>query len=479
MRTRDSKPAADVAIIGGGFSGALCALHMSAAQPDLRISIIERGPRLGPGLAYGACAPEHLLNVPVNRLGIGLEPSFESWVREHADPAVLTQALEESGGKLGDAFVPRLLFGDYLEDLVKRLLARGQVRWLRGDAVAFLDGHKRGVLLADGRAVEARSVILALGNQTPSPPDGSLSELQNLPEYIGDPWSPTATAAIAADDPVTIIGAGLTMIDVVLMLRGQGHRGRITAFSRRGLLPRVHAFGGQWPPFPERLVRTSPATMTRNVRREVEHAIVQGVPWQRVIDAIRPAIADIWANWNMAERQRFLRHLRPYWDIFRHRMPRRVADAIEALRASGDLEIVAGRLRGYSHVDDGVELRISRARGGDDTLNTRHIINCTGPRTDFSVLSSPIILDARRKRLIKADEFGLGIETDACAVIDENGAMSDWLYAIGPLTRPAWWEITAAPEINAQIGRLAASFAPPGAVRAPAAGSIHDFGWEI
>lgn len=479
MSARNSREAADVVIIGGGFSGALCALHLSATQPELLISIIERGQRLGPGLAYGACAPEHLLNVPVGRLGMGLEPSFETWVRQNADPATLAQALEESGGKLGDAFVPRLLFGDYLEDLVKRLLAPGRIRWLRGDAVAFLDGHKRGVLLADGREIEGKSVVLALGNQTPSPPDGSLSELQNLPEYIGDPWSPTATGAIDADDPVTIIGAGLTMIDVVLMLRGQGHRGKITAFSRRGLLPREHAFGGQWPQFPERLVRASPAVMVRTVRHEVELAVAQGVPWQRVIDAIRPAIAHIWAGWSRSERQRFLRHLRPYWDIFRHRMPRRVADTIASLQASGDLEVVAGRLRGYKHVDDGVELRITRARGRNDILRTRHIINCTGPRTDFSVLSSPIILDARRKRLIKADEFGLGIETNACAVIDEGGAASDWLYAVGPLTRPAWWEITAAPEINAQIAKLAQSFATPRAVTVPAAGSVHDFGWEI
>lgn len=477
MRKRDSKPAADVVIIGGGFSGALCALHLSAAQPDLQISIIERGPRLGPGLAYGACAPEHLLNVPVSRLGMGLEPSFEAWLHDTVDPSLLAQALEESDGKLGDAFVPRSLFGDYLEDLIKSLLAAGRVRWLRGDAVAFLDGHKRGVVLADGREIEAKSVVLALGNQTPSPPDGSLSELQNLPEYIGDPWSPTATGGIGADDPVTIIGAGLTMIDMVLMLRGQGHRGKITAFSRRGLLPRPHAFGGQWPPFPDQLVRTSPAVMVRAVRREVKLAREQGVPWQRVIDAIRPAIADIWANWNSTERQRFLRHLRPYWDIFRHRMPKRVADEIGALEASCALEIVTGRLRSFVQTDDGVELNIIRARGGADTLRPRHIINCTGPRTDFSVLSSPIILDARRKRLIKPDDFGLGIETSTCAVIHDNRSKSDWLYAIGPLTRPAWWEITAAPEINAQIAKLASSFNAPDFVPEPPPGS-HS-GWQI
>lgn len=155
------------------------------------------------------------------------------------------------------------------------------------------------------------------------------------------------------------------------------------------------------------------------------------------------------------------------------------AGCVETLQASDDLEVAAGRLHRYAHVEEGVDLRITRARGGEDALHTRRIINCTGPRTDFSVLSSPIILDARRKRLIKADEFGLGIETSACAVIDEDGVASDWLIAIGPLTRPAWWEITAAPEINAQIVRLAASFSAPGKACAPAAGSTHDVGWEI
>lgn len=65
---------------------------------------------------------------------MGLEPSFEGWLRQNAEPATLAPALEESGGKLGDAFVSRLLFGDYLEDLVRRLLVAGHVRWLRGDA---------------------------------------------------------------------------------------------------------------------------------------------------------------------------------------------------------------------------------------------------------------------------------------------------------------------------------------------------------
>lgn len=460
MITHSTNASTDtVVVIGGGFSGTLCALHLAAARPDLRISIVERSARLGPGLAYGACVPEHVLNVPVNRLGIGLEPSFEAWLRDAVDPSLLWDALEESGGRLGDAFVPRALFGDYLEDLARRRSKPDQVNWLRGEAVAFLEAPRRGVLLADGRQVEATVLVLALGNQTPSPPEGAIAELQDLPEYIADPWAPGATSGVRHDDPVVIIGAGLTMVDVVLMLRQRGHTARITAVSRRGQLPRVHAFGGQWPGFAAGLLPASPASLMRSIRSQVRRAQEQGVPWQRVIDSIRPVVSQIWAGWSLTQRQQFLRHARAWWDTFRHRMPIRVADRLSALMKSGDLEVRAGRIRSYERTNGELSVKITHPRRTDAVLQPKHIVNCTGPRTDFSVLSSPIVLDARRRRLIKADQLGLGIETSDCSVISQDGYASDWLYAIGPLTRPAWWEITAVPEINAQVLALAKSFA--------------------
>ena len=58
----------------------------------------------------------------------------------------------------------------------------------------------------------------------------------------------------------------------------------------------------------------------------------------------------------------------------------------------------------------------------------------------------------------RPDALGLGLDTEDCAVVDAAGIRSDWLYALGPLTRPAWWEITAVPEINAQITRLVRHF---------------------
>ena len=50
-------------------------------------------------------------------------------------------------------------------------------------------------------------------------------------------------------------------------------------------------------------------------------------------------------------------------------------------------------------------------------------------------------------------------------MLDGAGQASSWLFALGPLTRPAWWEITAVPEINLQIERLVAQLSNP--VNAP------------
>ncbi len=106
-----------------------------------------------------------------------------------------------------------------------------------------------------------------------------------------------------------------------------------------------------------------------------------------------------------------------------------------------------------------VRLRDGTTRG----FNAGHIINCTGPGGDFARIAIPLVADLRDRRLAIPDALGVGLETRDCAVIDGTGQPSSWLFALGPLTRPAWWEITAVPEINLQIERLVAQLGTPAA----------------
>ena len=420
---------ASVIVVGGGFSGSLFALKLSRAWPKARIMLVERAKRAGRGLAYGACTADHLLNVPVSRMEVGLD-SFEEWLaKNHREQ--LADALAESGRDLTSAFVQRELFGNYIEQHLSRACAlKAGLCRLRGEVVRLLDYPARGVLLADGRELEADLVVLATGNLPPRLPAGIPSAMLDSDLFVADPWTNDAFDGLEIDAPVLVLGTGLTMIDVVLKLARSGHRGEVLALSRRGLLPRTHSAGGSWQPFLEH-GHNSPSGLVRLIRAEVDAAETAGVPWQRVIDQVRPQIARIWQSWSLAERRTFLRHLQSRWDVFRHRMAPRVAAYAESLMQTGKLRFAAGRVRDYHEV-----------------------AGCAVLHSDYGRIAVPLFADLIRRGVSTPDALGLGIETSSCAVVSASGRASTWLYALGPLTRPAYWEITAVPEINAQVDRL-------------------------
>src|SRR5690606_9891667 len=98
-------------------------------------------------------------------------------------------------------------------------------------------------------------------------------------------------AAIPADDPILIIGSGLTMADVVQSLRRQGHKGRIDVVSRHGLVPRRHAAAR---PLKAESPQGSLRDIVRAVRARISEAAAQGYDWRDVIDSLRPATQGIW-----------------------------------------------------------------------------------------------------------------------------------------------------------------------------------------
>ncbi|HWA92100.1 MAG TPA: FAD/NAD(P)-binding protein [Rhizomicrobium sp.] len=451
-----SDPSSTVVVVGGGFSGSVFAMKFARANPQARVVIVERGRRVGRGLAYGACAPDHLLNVPVSRMELGLAPGFAEWLPRHRE--ALDDALRESGGDIAGAFVPRELFGAYLEERIREAQSLDHARGLnivRGEAVKLLDFPARGVLLADGREIAADIVVLATGNLPPRPPAARDAWLYDTQLFVPDPWAEDAFDGLDMEAPLVLLGTGLTMVDVALKLGGAGHRGKMHALSRRGYLPLSHKAGGSWPSFHDPKAHASPLALMRLLRSEARKADAQGVPWQRVMDTMRPAVARVWAGWSNRERAQFLRHLRPRWDVHRHRMAPRIASRLEALMASGQLDVRAGKVKAYRRAGDAMEV-VLRGRGTEveEVLPAARVINCTGPRSDMDRLAFPMLADLRRRGLIAPDELGLGIETDDCAALGSAGHVSPWLYALGPLTRPSWWEVVAVPEINAQIDRL-------------------------
>ena len=146
----------------------------------------------------------------------------------------------ESGLDLAAAFVPRRLFGDYVEERVNEALDSKSLVGLtsvRGDVVRLLK-DKKGVLLTDGRQITADIVVLAMGNLPPRPPGGPDTWLYDSGFFIPDPWALDAFSDIDPAEPLLLIGSGLTAVDIALYLTQRGHRGPLLAMSRRGLTPR-------------------------------------------------------------------------------------------------------------------------------------------------------------------------------------------------------------------------------------------------
>jgi uncharacterized NAD(P)/FAD-binding protein YdhS len=84
------------------------------------------------------------------------------------------------------------------------------------------------------------------------------------------------------------------------------------------------------------------------------------------------------------------------------------------------------------------------------------MVNCSGPCTDATRSSNPLVRALLRDGLARPDPCRLGLDaTAAGALRGRDGTVSQSLFAVGPLTRGALWEITAIPDIRRHCESLA------------------------
>ena len=461
---RDDAPAepsrATIAVIGGGFSGTLLTLHLLRRCPEARVLLIERNQQFGRGLAYGTGNETHLLNVPAGKMS-----AFQDRPRHFVEWLAAQHAEGREAALLGEgSFVPRQLFGAYVRHLLNMEMKSGaasRLELLRGEVVDIEDGRHLVLALDRGRRVAAHLAIVAVGNFPPEPPPVADPWLYESPWYRGDPWAADTLADLDPAAPVLLIGSGLTMIDTVLSLLDRGHEGPLYALSRRGLLPRHHARHSVTPEFPAMALPATVSGLMRLVRSEITAARARGVSWQAVIDALRPVTQELWLTLPPAERARFLRHLRPWWDVHRHRVSPGVAARIDAALKRGQLTIAAGRIAGYAPGLAGIAVEYQTPRRGDRRIEGfGRVINCSGPACDFARVRNPLIARLLARGGARPDDLRLGLDvTLQGALRGSDGAISQRLYAVGPLTKGAFWEMTAVPDIRRQCELLAAHLA--------------------
>jgi uncharacterized NAD(P)/FAD-binding protein YdhS len=457
-----------IGIIGAGFSGALLALHLlRRCGPLDRIFLIEKSGRLGAGLAYSTGNSSHLLNVRAgNMSAFSAEPNhFVDWLRRLPAQARSVVADDPPGAS---SFAPRGLFGAYVQQALAEAIwrgERGERLTVVSDAVDAIVRREDGLelQLAVGRKITVDQAVLAIGNFPPARSSGAI---------VGDPWDARATAGLDPDAPVLILGTGLTMIDTVVSLLDAGHRGPIRAVSRRGLLPRQHVTAipddtGEirlprpWtfdpPPSGKSLVR-----LVQQVRRTVAEAEKLGRGWRSVIDGLRPHTQRLWRELSLTDRQRFLRHLRPWWDVHRHRAAPEVMARVTAARDSGQLAIIAGRIRATQADETGVTLTVQRKGSGETVmLRGARLIDCTGLNNDCTKIDQPLLKQLLADGFARPDTLRLGLDiTDDGALIGSDGTAAPDLFALGPITKGAFWEIIAVPDLRVACEAMAARLIP-------------------
>jgi uncharacterized NAD(P)/FAD-binding protein YdhS len=429
-----------VAIVGAGFSGSALAMQL-LKRPGVDIILIEKSGVFGRGLAYGTTCPAHLLNVRSGNMS--LFPSdgghFIRWLaaRGHdPDP---------------EGYAPRALYGAYLQDSLAEAEAAAPERLHRVSRGAVAIEPTTGgvvVRLEDGSRVEADAAVLATGNLPPVDPARGLQRLGD--RYLPDPWAERALSRIGDDDPVALIGSGLTTIDVVLALVHRGWRGRAVALSRRGLLPRPHARVrkpalGALPP------EQRPSELLRMIRRRAKDT-----SWVEVMDQLRLHGQALWLRADAAERGRFLRHGRAWWDVHRHRTAPDVGETIERLEREGRLTVAAGRIASFDRTAEGVAL-VYRPRGAAEParLEAAAVINCTGPAFDLTQAVDPLLRDLFARGAARPDPLRCSLDVDEHGrVLDLAGVAQPRLFALGPLTRGRLWEIVAVPDIRLQVSAM-------------------------
>ncbi len=450
MPITPSNPAMRVAILGFGFSGAMVAANLvrSATAPLTLYIVDEKASALG--VAYATENPEHLLNVRAANMGAFAEDAegFAHWLT--TDAAKQAQAKRGIRGSFaGSDFVPRALYGDYLQTIwqeTQEIAAQKKldIKLVPSRAVAL----QAGVVLSErGDAIAVDSIVLAVGHETrPIVPQlASAAIIQN-------PWAEGAlTDAAQWQSPVMVMGTGLTAVDTVLALRSAGYTGMILACSRHGLLPEMHAA-------PTAVFACTPQEIAaqKNLQQLQQwlHTKIREVSdWRVVIDALRPHTQRLWQQFATSDQKRFLQRLLPFWNVHRHRMSPDIAARMDAEITAGSLHLLRSKRMSVVIQENGMfHATIGDARG-EHAYQPSRILNATGLELNLARSANPLLRQILAEGIVESHVNGLGITADS--QLRAWGTLHPHLYVVGSLLTGQLLESTAVPELRAQAATIA------------------------
>lgn len=445
-----------IGIIGGGFCGVMTLVHLVKNAGSLELFLFNKDYPTARGIAYKTFSDQHLLNVEArNMSAFPAEPDhFVNWCTIHQ--------VKPTGADIPTSYLPRNVYGKYLEEIFRECLENCPdsvkihlVETEITDLSKLNDAYQ--LTTSDNRIISVDKVVLATGNAVPQDPKLLNNDFLSSRFYFGNPWNHAAVKGVEKEDTILIIGTGLTMVDIVLSLEENNFNGRIIAMSPHGFRILPHRRNHLQRSILDEL---SPPYKLDEVFRlfykHVRQARLHGSSGEAVVDAVRSKTQEIWQQLSLAEKRRFMTHLRHMWGVARHRLPKDIHGRIESMIDQSRLQVIAGKLTNAIAHETYATVFIALKNGSMLETTVNRVINCTGPQSDIRKQNSLLFRNLLKKKVISADEMNLGIHASANGrIIGEDGIPSDSFFALGTLLKGKLWESTAVPELRVQAARIA------------------------
>jgi uncharacterized NAD(P)/FAD-binding protein YdhS len=285
--------------------------------------------------------------------------------------------------------------------------------------------------------------------------------------------------AIAKDAHVLLVGASLTAADMICTLLAQGHGGPIDVISRHGLrpthgplppedrpaLPDIEAvFEAPTPPWVEAVMDSTPTVraLTRAMRCRINELKQAGEAWETGFDELRNVVSRVWPDLSAREKRRFLDRLRPWYDVYRFRIPPQTHQLIQAAEQRDQVRFHRASLADTTSDGDRLVAHLdTRPRMGCEQpgrhwfLRVDALVNCTGFDLGARPADGTLLARLLADGLLVPDPSGVGYQTDHSArCVDSAGNARQGLCLVGPQTAGAWGDPLGTIFIALQIRRM-------------------------
>jgi uncharacterized NAD(P)/FAD-binding protein YdhS len=490
-----------LAVLGGG-SVATTFLRQFAQRASREggtavdaVLVFDPRPQPGAGGAYQQDNASNLLNTRAAGMSALNSDSnhFYRWALRnesqwrHAFPEVQMKP---------DAYVPRALFGLYLDSVYDEsvaLLAEQGVGVHHVQAAATCLRQTAGryeVSTDQGSKHLADMTVLALGNQEST----LFDHLRPYAGYFPTPYPCSSiTAQIDRDRSVGILGSNLSAIDAAVSLLDAGHRGKILMVSRNGRLPSVRGAhnvtrtptllsrqrvaqlarerGGRLrlrevadlvirelemheggSPDLRTILRSNEGPQ-RYLDAEIEQASVRDRVWQAVVYGMNDAIDLIWHHLPDEDRRVFERDFKSQWLSYRVSFPLDNARKLQQLLHSDQLSVYGGCAEVcFNDAMGQFSINVADTRKSfAASMYTDCLVNATGYTTQVTQCASPLLRSLVASGQARSHEFGgIDVDFDTSLVLARSGRRHDGLFALGSMVSGTYFW-TNAMNVNCRL----------------------------